>query len=233
MRVDPQASTLRSSTKFVRASLSVDMTWTSGGDLTMIGGHGVDGAWTGTSTPRARPCAGVVSFALLADDVHAEVRDDLGMEADRDGRLAERLDGLVERDASPLDLQPLRDQEVDDVLGGDRAEELPLLGRLAMLLIRQGFDATAGRVGITLDTIGLRLLLLFDVVEVLEVAGGGAERELLRNEKVARIAVRYVAHLAPAADLRDIVEQDDLHRVPSPSPRTATAPPSASASPRG
>src|SRR5262245_15480913 len=161
------------------------------------------------------------------------MRDDFGVEPNRDGRLAERLDGFVERDASPLNLQPLRGEEIGDGLGRDRAEELARLGRLAMLLVRQGFDATARRIGITLDTVGLRLLLLLDVVEVLEVSGGGAECELLRNEKVARIAVRYVAHLAPAADLRHIVEQDDLHRVPNPSPRTATAPPSASASPRG
>src|SRR5207245_1739040 len=59
------------------------------------------------------------------------------------------------------------------------------------------------------------VVVLLDVLEVLHVPGAGAERELLRDEEVARVTVGDVAHLAPASHLRHVVEQDDLHRPPS------------------
>src|SRR6266850_4004024 len=113
--------------------------------------------------------------------------------------------------AAPLDRDAVLAEEVDDILRGDGAEELALLGGLAPLLEAERLDALAQRLGVALHAIGLGVGLHLDVLEVLHVARAGAERELLGDQEVAREAVGDVAHFAPAADLGDVVEQDDFH----------------------
>jgi hypothetical protein len=51
------------------------------------------------------------------------------------------------------------------------------------------------------------------VIQVLEVTGGRGERQLLGNQEIPRVAVGHVANLAAAADLADVVQQNDLHRL--------------------
>src|SRR5262245_7001868 len=135
------------------------------------------------------------------------------MQAHRDRELAERLDRLLERDAFAVHLDAARAEEIRDVLRSDRAEQLAFLGGLPALLVGECLDARAQAVGVGLHPIGLRLLLLLDVLEVLEVAGGRGQRQPLGDEVVPRIAIRDVAHFATASDLRDVVEQDDFHRL--------------------
>src|SRR2546427_2525617 len=149
--------------------------------------------------------------ALLADDADFQLGDDVGMQADRDGGLAERLDGLIELDALALDLHAVLLEEVDEVLRGDRAEELAFLRGLAPLLVHERLDPVAYGLGVALDAVGLGVRLPLDVIEVLEVARGGAQRELFRDEEVAGVAVGDVADLAAAAELLHVVEQDDFH----------------------
>src|SRR4029453_17091147 len=178
--------------------------------------------------PRGRLNTGIA--ALLADDRDLELRGDVGVESDRHDALAQRLQRLVEMNPAPLDLDPLPLEKFRDVLRGDRAEELALFRGLPALLVADGLDATAERLGVFLDAVGLRLLLLLDVIQVLEVPRAGAEREPLGNEEVARISVRHVTHLAPTSDRRHVVAQNDFHaRRPTPSPRTAARPPYGSA----
>src|SRR3954451_17326622 len=86
---------------------------------------------------------------LAANDADEEFGGDFGMDADRDARLAERLDGLVEVDAAALDLEALLAEELRDVLRGHGTEELAFLGGLAALLVRQRFDAGTQRLGVT------------------------------------------------------------------------------------
>src|SRR3989304_10191257 len=61
---------------------------------------------------------------------------------------------------------------------------------------------------------GLRLhplALALEVLQVLEVARGGRQRELLRQEVVACVAGGDVADLAAASEGGDVFHQDDLH----------------------
>src|SRR5207247_9657994 len=126
-----------------------------------------------------------------------------------------RLDRFGEPDPPALDLDRVPFQELHDVLRGHRAQELALLGGLPALLVRERVDPVAQRLRLALDAICLGVLLPLDLLEVLEVARGGAEGELLRDQIVARVAVGDVANLATAPDLGDIVQQNDSHRSPS------------------
>src|SRR5205814_3787428 len=83
---------------------------------------------------------------------------------------------------------------------------------LPALLVHEGLDPVAQRFGLALDAAGLGVLLLLNLPEVLQVAGGGAEGELLRDQIVARVAVGDVADLTATADLGHVVQQDDFHR---------------------
>src|SRR5207247_8477627 len=83
---------------------------------------------------------------------------------------------------------------------------------LSPLLIRDALDLVAQRFGVLFDPVGLGVRLLLDVIQVLEIAGGGAERELLGDEEVARVAIRNVPDLTAPAELLHVVEQDDFHR---------------------
>src|SRR5437879_6748613 len=194
--------------------------WTGGGYVSARGARTVDIEWMKIETPRTALVLGVVdqprATRLLADDADFQLRDDVGVQTDRDGALAERLDGLVELDAPALDLHAVLVEEVDEILRGDRAEELAFLGRLPPLLVGEQFDPVTQSLGVALDAIGLGVRLLLDVIEVLEIARGGAERQLLRAEQVAGVAVRHVSDLAASAELLHVVEQDDFHR-PRPS----------------
>src|SRR5256885_3444139 len=146
---------------------------------------------------RCRP-----SRALFADDDDFELRRDVVVQPNRHHGLAERLDRLVERDPPALDLDRVPLKELHDVLRGHRAEELAFLGGLPALLVHERLDPVAQRLGLALDTVGFGVLLPLDLPEVLEVARGGAEGELLRDQIVARVPVGDVANLATAPDLR-------------------------------
>src|SRR6266545_2339158 len=182
--------------------------------------------WGGILAPRSSVSVATEEL-LLAEDRYLELRRDAGVEPDGYRVLPECLDRLVERDAPALDLDPGPAEEIGDVLGRDGPEELALLGRLAPLLVGEPLDALAHALRIGLDARRLGLLLALDVLQVAQVARGGGDRELLRDEVVARVAVGDVLDLAPASDLRDVVEQDDLHELTR--RRTAAARPCAPA----
>ena len=166
--------------------------------------------------PRGRVINGTAARYSPRTIVTLQLGGDVGVQSDRHARLAQGLHRLVEVDPPPLDLDSLPLEEVRDVLRGDRAEELALFRGLAALLVAQRLDPPTERLGVFLDAIGLGLLLLLDVVQVLEVPRAGAQRQPLGDEKVARVAVGHVTHLAPTPDRRHVVQQDDFHaRRPS------------------
>src|SRR5438309_4311263 len=137
---------------------------------------------------RSSPARGRASRALFADDGDFELRRDVVMEPNRHRGLAERLDRLVQRDPPALDLDPVPLQELHDVLRGHRAEELALLGGLPALLVHEGLDPLAQRLGLALDAARLGVLLRLDLLEVLEVAGGGDRKSTRLNSSHSSIS---------------------------------------------
>src|SRR4029079_18249053 len=101
----------------------------------------VDKRCTKTKPPRTTILGGRMTWglarALFADDAHLELGRDVRVQPDRDGHLTERLDRLVEMDAAPLDLDPVLAEEIGEILGRHRAEQLALFGGLTALLVGQ------------------------------------------------------------------------------------------------
>src|SRR5687767_2190767 len=126
---------------------------------------------------------------LGADDVDAQLGGDVGVEPDRDRVLAERLDRLVERDAPALDAELVLIEERRDVLAGHRAEQLAFLAGLALLFVREPFDPRLQAFGIRLDARRLRVLVLLDHVEILQIARRGRHGEFLRDQEIAGVTV--------------------------------------------
>jgi len=157
---------------------------------------------------------------LFAHDAHAQLRGDISMQTHGHAALAKRLDGLIELHATPLDLHAVLVEKIHEVLRCHRTEKLALFGGLPALLVDECLDLRANALGVGLRTISLGVRLVLDVLEVLQIACGGAEGELLRNQKVPRVPIGDIAHLAPTTDLAHIFEKDDLHGA-NPSRRTA------------
>jgi len=120
------------------------------------------------------------------------------MQAHRHHELAERLDGLVERDAAPLDLDAVLREEAREVGAAHRAEEPALVGGLPALGEVQGLDGLGLALRVRPELRRLRVLPRLDLLDVLEVRGGGVQGELLGQQEVARVAVGNVADLTAA-----------------------------------
>src|SRR5262249_3079072 len=73
----------------------------------------------------------IISVGLLRDDGDSDLGMDLMGQADADRVLAQRLDRVLELDPAPVLLVTLLGECVGRVLGGDRAEQLALVPRLA------------------------------------------------------------------------------------------------------
>src|SRR5690606_24757588 len=78
--------------------------------------------------------------SAFRDDGDLDRRLDLGGELRHDLELAERLEGLVERDLLAIDDDALRLERGGDVLGGDGAEQAIALADLAADLHLDGGD---------------------------------------------------------------------------------------------
>src|SRR5215510_1535311 len=160
------------------------------------------GAWSGRRAD---------ARLLAADDADFQLSNDIGVQANGDDRLSERFDGLIELHTLALHFHAVLVENLDQVLRRDRAEQLAFLRRLAPFLVGERLDPAAQRLGIALDTIRFGVRLFLDVLEVLEIARGGTERQLLGDQEISRVAVGDVADLAAPAELLHVVEQNDLH----------------------
>src|SRR5215831_9331630 len=77
---------------------------------------------------------------LLSSDRHLELSGDFRMQADRHAELAERLDRLVEPDATPLDLELVLAEECGDIVATDGSKEPILIRGLPRQCQVQSFD---------------------------------------------------------------------------------------------
>ena len=134
------------------------------------------------------------------------------MEPHGDGKLPEGLDGLVQRDAAPLDLDPVLGQKGREIRLAHGPEEASFVRGLSGLGEVQRLDGPGLLLGLRGQLGGRRILPRLDRLEILQVRRGGVQGELVGQKIVAGIAVRDVADTTAACELRHIVHQDDLHR---------------------
>src|ERR1700722_6482915 len=121
-----------------------------------------------------------------------------------DGKFAKGFDRVVELDLALVDLEALGFERVGDVAVGNRAEELSVFGGLAREL---KLDAVE-RSGLLLrrGMLGGRLLRqrTADALERFHIAGGGFDSQLLRQQKIARVAGLHVHDVAAVAELFNV-----------------------------
>ena len=125
--------------------------------------------------------------------------------------LAELLDRLVQLQLAAVDLEALGGQRLGDVRRRDRAEQ-----RLGLADLARDHDLDAGhavgeRLGdlLLLGLLGLELRAL--ALDLLLVALGREQRQLARQQVVARVAVGDLHDLAAAPEVVDVFSQNDFH----------------------
>src|SRR5687767_9461627 len=147
------------------------------------------------------------------------------MDLQRHGHFPYRLERFGERDLALVDLEPLRLERVRNVGGGDRAVQRVVLPDPPPDLDLGLLEPLRQRLG---------LLLLFGLADVGDLALalnlppvplGDGERQLARQQVIARIAVGYFHDIAAAAQFVDVLSQNHFHRWnPSSLPRVPKLP---------
>jgi len=131
-----------------------------------------------------------------------ELGGHVAVEPHGDGEFAERLDGLVHCDASPLDLHPALREERGDVRLADGAEQTPLVGSLAGLGEVQRPDGPGLSCALAVSfaaAASWRTLICSRFFFKLAVVHAA---QLVRQEVVARVPVGDVANLRRGARAR-------------------------------
>ena len=108
------------------------------------------------------------------------------MKADGDGELTHRLDRLVQGDAPPLDVDAVLREVGGEVGLAHGAEEAPFVGGGADLGEAERLDRRRLALGLGLELGRRCVLAALDLLEVLEIGGGGVEGQLLGQEYVKR-----------------------------------------------
>ena len=134
-----------------------------------------------------------------------------GMQGNLGGMDAKRLDRPVEHDLAAVDAEAAGGDDLGDVARGHRAVELA--GVAGLPDGEEGLAVELGRhgLGFLLQLEVARLELGAVLLEARQVLLGGAQRLLLRQQEIARIAVLDVDDVAHLAEAADALEKDDLH----------------------
>jgi hypothetical protein len=126
---------------------------------------------------------------VLAGDGDLELCGHVAVEPHGDGEFADRLDGLVHRDAATLDLDPVLRKERGDIRLADGAEQAALVGGLPGLGEVQRLDGPRLFLRLGRELRRRRVLAQLDLLEVLEVRRRRVERQLVRQKVVAGVSV--------------------------------------------
>src|SRR5438046_1260326 len=144
-----------------------------------------------------------------------------GVDANGDLVRAELLQRVLELDLVAVDGDPPPGERLGDVLGGDRAEELPALPDLHAHRERRAGDASRLDPGLLALPDAL-LLAVGDVVLPRPIGtAGGRHGQLARDEEVSGEAVGHVLEVAALADGLHVGGEDDLHPADASGPADA------------
>ena len=150
-------------------------------------------------------------LALGGDDRHLHLRGHLAVDLHRNGDFAERLERVGQVDLPLVDLESLGDERLRDVGRSDRPVQGVVLA-----------DA-AGDLDLGLReplAVGFRLRLFLEIarlggvplaLDLLLVGLGDGERQLARQQEVARVAVGDLDNLAASAEVIDVFSENDFH----------------------
>jgi hypothetical protein len=137
---------------------------------------------------------------------------DVAEDFDFYGEIAEGLQRVVELDLALIDLVALSFEGFGDVAVGDGAEELVVFAGLARELELDAVERGGLFLGCVLLGGGFLRQRAADPFERLHVAGSGFDRQLVRQQKIARVAGLHVNDVAAMAELFDIfLENYFLH----------------------
>ncbi len=176
-------------------------------------------------SPRKRSIAGEASLrgsgAPGSPDVKAlpcgfdrqrQVGDDVRMEIDPHGVVADGLDAAGEIDLPAVDLDALGRQRLHDLGGRHRAVEGAGFHRAPLQHEAQPADPCRDlRRRVALGGVaGVDLLAL--LLEHLQVAGRRFHRDALRKEEIAGVARLDLDDLSPPTAVAQVAHQDHLHR---------------------
>jgi hypothetical protein len=136
---------------------------------------------------------------------------DLGVQRDFDVEHADRLDRTFENDLRLADAVTLVLQRIGDVANADRAVKLARVRRSANEDEFGAVNAGAGLLGLAAPRRVVGLEPFAVGLEHLAVGFVGAQRLLVRQQEVARVAVLDADDVADRTELLDAFEQDDFH----------------------
>ena len=152
-----------------------------------------------------------LGLVVGAGDVQHDIDDDLGMQSHTRLMQPKRLDGTLEDDLAAVDGEAAGGDGFGDVARRHRAIKLAgVAGRadgdedFAFQLLGDGLGLF-----LELEVVGFELRALG--LEVGAVVLGRAQRLLLRQQEVARVAILDVDDVAHLAEAADALKQNNLH----------------------
>src|SRR5437867_8261713 len=155
------------------------------------------------------------ALLAFADDLHLHFGGEVAVQLDWDVEFTDLLDRLGQLDLAPLDLEALGRQPLRDVGRRHRAVERLGLADLARDHNLDRGQAIRHRLR-DLQLVGfLRLELRAFALDLFLVAVGGEQRQLARQEVVARVAVGDFHHLAAAPQVVDVLSENHFHNISS------------------
>ena len=125
---------------------------------------------------------------------------------------AEVLDGMPELDATFVDFNTLCRERVGDLVGRHGAEELSVFADPLVDDNLHSLHALGGFARNILLLLGQQRPLLALLLDGFQIARGGLTGQIFRDQKVARVAVLHIDHIAARAKAAKFLNQDDFHQ---------------------
>src|ERR1039457_1162197 len=154
--------------------------------------------------------SGKSSFGLRRDG-NLQAGFNRGIELARHREFSELLDGLGQVNFAPLDIETVLAQRAFEIDVGNRAEELALLAGARGERERERFDPGLDRERV--GALGLAparggALLMLEGAQIFLIR---LDRELARQQIVARVAGADLDHVAGPSQVGEILVEYDLH----------------------
>ena len=154
-------------------------------------------------------------MVLLGDgfilDRDLQVRSDILVQLHRHGELAESLEGLVQLDLAPVEIEAFLAQRVSDIAGGNRPEQLIVLTGAPLESNREAVELLGQFFRLRLFLGGAANLGSLHLFNDGFVAFGRFNGELLGQQEIAAISFGNFDHVAAGTQFGYIFFENDCH----------------------